>query len=102
MKYAELIQIFRETSPLKWTERSKAFSDGISILSRHCYSDFPNLHIDKITNQVLDEDYYVILYGNISEVLDEITPGEVRDLARLGWFVTEGLDENDNYFKYRL
>lgn len=102
MKYAELIQIFKETSPLKWTARSKAFSEGIAILSKYCYSDFPNLHVDKTTNQVFGEDYYVIMYGNISEVLEEITEHEVGELAQLGWFITEGLDENDNYFKYRL
>lgn len=102
MKYAELIRIFRETTPLKWIERNKSFSEGIAILSKYCYSDFPNLHIDKVTSQVVDEEYYIILYGSISEILEEISSEEVRTLARLGWIVTEGLDENDNYFKYRL
>lgn len=102
MNYPQLKKIFEETPLLKWADRSKSFSEGIAILSKYCYSDFPNLHVTKQLSRVVEEEYDIILYGNIPEILDEIAEEETKRLAELGWIITEGLDEFDNYFKFRL
>ena len=103
MNYFELQKIRVGTELLPWKDRSKSFSEGVFIISKYLSSDFPNLHVDRLPTKNPEHDYLVILYGDIFEILENgINDHDAQRLFELGWYIDDGIGEDDKYFKFLL